>query len=231
MFGPTKYLWGNMPALDILRVEENEGVADADDRDFNILFAASGDLRNAIKTIAGLPESRKGECVAVLNDKEFIIVARNAVMLLVALHLDPETVVPMIIHLWYSALLPSAMMQTLESSILPLVQDVCDKIKDKSAGSLQAKTFNIDGRTLRMVLKKEDWTQLIDFCKTPEGLTAEKAQIARRRIMLAPERVDFRDRGMLHLPKAVRQSEMYFRDTGIFLPYGCSTKAFDVPNP
>jgi hypothetical protein len=36
---------------------------------------------------------------------------------------------------------------------------------------------------------------------------------------------------MLHLPKAVRQGEMYFRDTGIFLPYGCSTKAFDVPNP
>jgi hypothetical protein len=129
-FGSAEYLWGNIPTLDILRVEENEGVADAVNHNFNILFAASGDLRNAIKTIVSLPEGYSGECVAVLNDMEFIMVARNVIMLLIALHLDPEIAVSMIIHLWYSALLLSAVMQVLETRILPLVQEVCDEVKD-----------------------------------------------------------------------------------------------------
>jgi len=34
-----QYLWGNMPATDILRLELNEGVAEAKTRDFNIVFA------------------------------------------------------------------------------------------------------------------------------------------------------------------------------------------------
>ncbi|KAJ5041979.1 hypothetical protein J3E74DRAFT_448661 [Bipolaris maydis] len=33
------------------------------------------------------------------------------------------------------------------------------------------------------------------------------------------------------MPAGVRQGEMYFRHTGILLPYGCSTTDFDTPNP
>ena len=124
-FGEQKYLWGNMPALDILHLEENEGTADTD-RDFTLLFAASGDLRNVIKSYVGLPKGYNAKCTLVLNDKEFIVVARNAIMLLAALHFDPETSVPMIIHLWYSALLPAAIVDALRLSILPLIEDVCD---------------------------------------------------------------------------------------------------------
>jgi hypothetical protein len=90
-----------MPALDILNVKDNEGTTDALPHDFNLLFAASGDPRNVIKSIVGLPDGYTGELKAVLNDKDFLIVARNAIMLLIALHLDRETAVPMIIHLWY----------------------------------------------------------------------------------------------------------------------------------
>lgn len=49
-----KYLWGNLPALDILNIKDNEG-PDASTRDFDLLFAASGDPRNIIKTVVGLP--------------------------------------------------------------------------------------------------------------------------------------------------------------------------------
>jgi hypothetical protein len=89
--GSAQYLWGNIPTLDILRVGDNEDVVDAVNRSFKILFAASGDLKNAIKTIVGLPEGYSGECVVVLNNMEFIIVARNAIMLLIAMHLDPRS--------------------------------------------------------------------------------------------------------------------------------------------
>ncbi|KAJ4365373.1 hypothetical protein N0V95_000520 [Ascochyta clinopodiicola] len=56
MFGNKKYLWGNMPALDILQLQNNESETRETSHDFNLLFAASGDLRNTIKTIAGLQE-------------------------------------------------------------------------------------------------------------------------------------------------------------------------------
>ncbi|KAF5854000.1 hypothetical protein GGP41_006766 [Bipolaris sorokiniana] len=230
-FGNRKYLWGNMPALDILQLENNEGRTSATSHDFNLLFAASGDLRNAIKTIAGLPEGYKGECVAVLNDKDFIIVARNAIMLLIALQLEPDIAVPMIIHLWYSALLPHDMVQAIQSTILPMIEDVCQKIKNKPGNTLQAKTFDIGSRKLSITLKKDEWARLATFCQVPEGLSAEAAQRIRRRITLAPERVDYRDRAMLKMSAGVRQGEMYFRHTGILLPYGCSTTDFDTPNP
>lgn len=229
-FGTPKYPWGIMPALDILQLKDNEGETEVN-RDFKLLFAASGDLRNATKSIDGLPQGYKRECVAVLNDKDLTIVARNAIMLMIALRFPPKAAVPMIIHLWYSALLPAVMVDTIQSDILPLIRDVCSKIENKLQNSLQAKTFNFDGRKLRMVLKKQEWDQLVKFCQVPPGMTASEAQIIRRRIMLAPERIDYQDKVMFELTKAGRQGETYFREKGILLPYGCSTKDFDTPNP
>ncbi|RYN61655.1 hypothetical protein AA0119_g12851 [Alternaria tenuissima] len=231
MFGNKKYLWGNMPAIDILQLQHNESKSCETSQDFNLLFAASGDLRNVIKTIVGLPQGYSNKCVAVLNDIDFIIVARNAIMLLIALQFEPKDAVPMIIHLWYSALLPSRIMQAIQTNILPMVEHVCQQIKNKPESVLQAKTFGSGDRKLRITLKKEDWIRLARFCRVSEGLTAEAAQQIRHRIMLAAERVDYRDRALLNMPAGVRQGEMYFRHTGVLLPYGCSTIDFDTPNP
>jgi hypothetical protein len=92
-FGSKKYLWGNMPSIDVVRLAENEGAAY--EQDLKILFAgmkpwcfylvvwllmfciASGDLRNVIKTIASLPQSYTGMPSIVVNDVDFDIVARN----------------------------------------------------------------------------------------------------------------------------------------------------------
>jgi hypothetical protein len=56
MFGAEKFLWGNMPALDILKMSQNEGVADFVHRDLDMLFAASGDIRNIVKTVTAIPD-------------------------------------------------------------------------------------------------------------------------------------------------------------------------------
>ncbi|EUC29428.1 hypothetical protein COCCADRAFT_40188 [Bipolaris zeicola 26-R-13] len=207
-FGNRKYLWGNMPALDILKFQDNEGMTSATSHDFNLLFAASGDLRNVIKTIAGLPEGYGGKCVAVLNDIDFVVVARNAIMLLAALQFEPDVAVPIIIHLWYSALLPHDMVHAIQSTILPMIEDVCQKIKNKPGNALQAKTFEVNDRKLSIALKKDEWARLATFCQVREGLSAEAAQRIRRRITLAPERVDYRDRAMLKLLAGVRQGEI-----------------------
>lgn len=51
--GTINYLWGNMPAIDIPQLQTNEGEEYGEDID--LLFAASGDIRYLIKTIANLP--------------------------------------------------------------------------------------------------------------------------------------------------------------------------------
>lgn len=80
-----KKLWGNMPAIDILGVEKNEGDK-AKSMDFKILCAASGDLRNVVKTVCGLPDGYGGKCTFVMNDFDLDIVARNIMLFLIAQH-------------------------------------------------------------------------------------------------------------------------------------------------
>lgn len=219
-----------MPALNILQLENNEGLQDRN-RDFNLLFAASGDLRNMIKSVVGLRQEYKGKCTIVLNDKEPVIVFRNAIMLLVALYFDAKTAVPMMIHLWYSALLPRSMVQALQSSILPLVEDVCKKIEDKPAGGLHAKTFTINDRQLRLVLRKGEWSHLAQHFQVPGGLTVQEANEMRRCVTLAPQRIDYRERSMLQKPGTLSLVDTHFRKEGVFVPHGSSLDAFDTPNP
>jgi hypothetical protein len=226
----TKYSWSNLPALDILELKKNEGIENLH-RDLHLLFAASGDLRNVVKTVVGIPDQYKGNCTVVLNDLEFAIVARNAIMLLIAFHFDADTAVPLIIHLWYSALLPATMVQALRSEILPRVTEVCDKIEHKPVSSLHAESFLGSGQKLRLVLKKEEWTQLAQYFQVPSGLSVEDAGNIRRRVVLAPERIDYREYAMLPLSPVLRQVDSQFREKGVMLPYGSSTSAFDTPNP
>ncbi|KAF2192620.1 hypothetical protein K469DRAFT_553355, partial [Zopfia rhizophila CBS 207.26] len=97
-FGGHRYLMRNMPAIDLLNTTNNEGAAY--EEDLVLLFAVSGDLRNVIKSILGLPEEYKGKCSIIMNDYDIHIVARNTIILLTALKFEPETAVPMTIHIW-----------------------------------------------------------------------------------------------------------------------------------
>lgn len=58
-FGVIQYLWGNMPALDILNIKDNEGLDDVH-RDVPLLFAASGDIINVVKTVVNIPKGNDG---------------------------------------------------------------------------------------------------------------------------------------------------------------------------
>lgn len=100
-FGVNQYLWGNMPAVDILNMEENEGVNDVH-RNMSLLFAASGDIRNVVKSIAeGLSEGYDGRCTLVINDLNFMVVARNVILLFLALSLETDEAVTMMIHYYH----------------------------------------------------------------------------------------------------------------------------------
>jgi hypothetical protein len=230
-FGVNQYLWGNMPAVNILNIEEGEGVCDIH-RDMNLLFAASGDIRNVLKSIIeGLSDGYDGRCTLVINDINFIVVARNAILLFIALSLEPEEAVTTMIHVWYSALLEHAMIDTLRHVALGHIIEVCEKIKGKPSTSLQAKTFPFGKRSLRLVLKKHHWDELKDYFNVPQDMTQEDAQAIRRRVMLAPERVDYLHRALCNQPPPIRVATVTFREDGILLPYSASRGKFDTPNP
>ncbi|KAH7037034.1 uncharacterized protein B0I36DRAFT_402498 [Microdochium trichocladiopsis] len=229
-FGGRKYLWGNMPAYDVLKLVDNEGVAY--DGPLTLLFAASGDLRNLFKTLAELPESYTGTVRVTLNDRDLDVVARNIIMLLIALVLeDAEEAIDCILHFWYSCLIRKSHYEAVQARIRPLIQDVCVKIKAKSPGSLQAKTWKLGKHSLRLVLTQSTWTRLLSYMDLPQGLDGSKATRIRQAVTQAESRVDYRDRHLLFFSPAHRVAKTRFWKDGLLLPFGASRDDFVVPNP
>jgi hypothetical protein len=80
-------MWGNMPAIDILKAQKNEGEGSST-QDLDILCTASGDLRNVVKTVVGTPQEYTGQCAFTVNDLDSDILARNVILLMVALYIE-----------------------------------------------------------------------------------------------------------------------------------------------
>lgn len=182
-------------------------------------------------TLSAVPAYFAGQCNTVINDRDFDIVARNAILLLTALHFEPQAAWPIMLHIWYSALIPHSVLRSLQVNILPLVRGVCEKIKAKPPLSVQSKTWVYGSRSCRLVLQKQQWVQLLSHFQVPEGLPLARAQEIRLATTLAPERTDYVERSFFKKPPAWRVAAMKFRQTGILLPFGASSASFDTPNP
>jgi hypothetical protein len=104
--------------------------------------------------MATIPEPYPGECQVIINDKDFDIVARNILLLLIALHSEPKEAATIVLHIWCSALVPSKMVDSLQENIATLIKGVCGKIENKDDDSLHGKTWKYGIRSLRVVLKK-----------------------------------------------------------------------------
>ncbi|KAF5669175.1 hypothetical protein FCIRC_9338 [Fusarium circinatum] len=147
-FGGKQYPYGNVPAFDVLRLGANEG--ETYPSPLRLLFPASGDLRNVVQTIAQLPQSYKQPINIILNDRDFDIVARNAIILLLALTTDNlDKAFDCIIHIWYSPSIRKSHIKLFNQRIQPLIQSICDKqsvklvLKKQAAKEIrQAITFS-----------------------------------------------------------------------------------------
>ncbi|QYS97447.1 MYND-type zinc finger protein samB [Trichoderma simmonsii] len=229
-FADEKRLWGNIPAIDVLKLESNEGVDYG--KQIDLLFAVSGDLRNVVKTIAQVPASYNKLIVVTINDDDLDVMARNVIILLIALVSDNiDEAVDCIIHVWYSALIRKSDLDMIQQKILPLVQDICEKVKDKDSHSLLGKTWRFGKRSLRLILQKSQWARLLTYMKTPEGLTAERASRIRTAVTLAESKKDTLDRHLAFQSPARRIAKHRFRQDGLLLPFGAPRHEFQEPNP
>ncbi|KAL8358182.1 hypothetical protein RB598_002789 [Gaeumannomyces tritici] len=230
---PKKYLWGNVPAIDVVKLQSNEGTGFKQGLD--MLFAASGDLRNAVMSIGQLPGEYKHAVTVVLNDIDPDVVARNAIFLLIfATVKDKDVAAECVLHLFYSAFVTESHIQILESNVRPLVREVCEKTSAKAPGALLAKTWAFgvqDGTQVRLVLTRRQWLVLLARLEAPRNFELARAKAVRDRVVDAPGRVDFRERYMFcQIPKC-RMGYEKFKSDGILLPFGASRADFLVPNP
>ncbi|KAL8392720.1 hypothetical protein RB595_002781 [Gaeumannomyces hyphopodioides] len=229
----NKFLWGNVPAIDVIKLQSNEGVVLKQDLD--VLFAASGDLRNVVMSISQLPGEYKHSAAVVLNDISPEVVARNAIFLLIfATAEDKDVAAECVLHLFYSTFVAESHMQILKSKVQPLVREVCEKTSAKTPDAVLAKTwtFGVQGDTkVRLVLTRRQWLDLLAMLEAPRNLEPARAKALRDRVVNAPERVDYRERHMFRQVPNSRMAYEKFRSDGILLPFGASRAGFLVPNP
>ncbi|KFY28454.1 hypothetical protein V493_02929 [Pseudogymnoascus sp. VKM F-4281 (FW-2241)] len=229
-FGGKKYLWGNVPSFDVLQLGSNEGAEYKGQ--LNLLFAASGDLRNVAKTIAMLPSSYNQPIGITINDHDPDIVARNTIMLLIALTVDNiDEAADCIIHIWYSALIRKSDLDILQHRIRPLIECVCKKNEDRKPSSLLGEILTFGPRSLRLVLEKSSWDNLLSYMDIPAGLTMERANQIRTAVTLAESRKDYRDRNLLLQTPSRRIAKSRYWGDGLLLPFGSPRLDFQEPNP
>ncbi|KEY75023.1 hypothetical protein S7711_01362 [Stachybotrys chartarum IBT 7711] len=230
VFGSKKFLWGNVPAFDVLQLESNEGIGFK--TDLRLLFAASGDIRNVVKTIAQIPSKYNHSVHVTINDRDPEIVVRNVILLLIALVVeDPDEAVECIIHVWYSTLVRKSDIDLLQFCIRPLVEAVCEKVKDKRSDTILVKTWSFGQRSLRVALDKASWARLLSSLDIPEGLTMDRARETRAAIMMAESRKDYRARQLVCQSPSHRLALHKFRQDGLLLPFGTPRRDFLEPNP
>ncbi|CEM39785.1 unnamed protein product [Vitrella brassicaformis CCMP3155] len=118
--------WGNLPAYDLLNLPDNElkdtdaPAAPATIPPLHLCFAASGDLRHVITTIARLPRGDGCGRLAVrvlVNDYMPLVVVGN-LMILRVLYTYGREGIDLAIALWYSAALTHVQGHMLEKLLL-----------------------------------------------------------------------------------------------------------------
>ncbi|RAK79057.1 uncharacterized protein BO72DRAFT_476153 [Aspergillus fijiensis CBS 313.89] len=201
-------------------------------KDLRLLFAASGDLRNVVKTVADLPTAYSGPLDITINDQDEDAVIRNVILLLVALVFDdPNEAIDCIIHLWYSALVRQSDIRVLSDRIWPLIQDVCHTTIDHERLEPVSKTWNFRACSLSVTLGRAVWSRLLSYCNIPSGLTAESAQKIRTGQVFGASEKDLHDEHMIFLSPRQRLAYHKFRQDGLLLPFGYPRHDFVQPNP
>ncbi|KAG9040491.1 hypothetical protein FS837_000559, partial [Tulasnella sp. UAMH 9824] len=214
-----------MTAHDILKLPMNEGNK-VKTQDLNICFAASGDLRNVIKTLNSLPLDYSGRCTLVVNDFHPQVAIRNVILL--SMLLDPsgpsaELTAEAVLHTLYSASMTSAQSK--------LVSDWMERIGQfiQGASPLYHGDINFNSGTKVEWWYPQDVADLLREIKNA-SFTKAAGEMNRRMNMVAPQRIDYRERYCIGLRPRHRVGYFHFLETGVLLPLGQPVESFDKPN-
>ena len=180
-------------------------------------------------SVNGLPGTYKGACNVVLNDKNFNVAARNIVMLLVATRLPPADAAEVILHLWYSARLTQGMLKIIEQYVKDPVAELVAKLQGKPEDVLLSKKWTYGAAEVVVRLYKQQWTALLQILESRHDVAKTEAE--RLKVVLAPSRIDYRDRELYGISGSRRICSTKFRESGVLAPFGSCLDHFQWSNP
>ncbi|XP_022092711.1 uncharacterized protein LOC110980388 [Acanthaster planci] len=135
------YYFGSTMAYDFLQLEQNEwadGINEEETaRDFNILSAGCGDLRNTVLTAASLPAKYRGKLSIVLNDLDPYVMARNVLFLYMMIrHSDSAGIATSLATIWYSLHISKTDYNLIKANLEKLIQADAKSLQEVTRGSV-----------------------------------------------------------------------------------------------
>ncbi|XP_071945936.1 uncharacterized protein [Antedon mediterranea] len=210
---------GNTLAVDVLKLGLNEATPDAEGRDselardYNILLAGVGDLRNLLLTTASLPSNFTGNVRFTLNDIDPFVLARNVLFLYIIItQRSRESIETSITNIWYSLQIPKTDYQLLMSVLDELLKHTKATLKEKTSGQLILEEDDI--KTIKEVWGK--WREMECDTAKPDSikLSQQRAEMFKKEPQSSEGMSDY----IVNIsPKYRKSARTYFRD-GLFLP-------------
>ncbi|KAI8951944.1 hypothetical protein F4801DRAFT_600608 [Xylaria longipes] len=125
-------LFGSYPAIDVLRLPENEGINRK--APLNVLFVEPTDLRDLIKTVVDLPENTSTPINFFVTDCTTERTIRHLILLLMALSSqNPDITAECAIPFWYTPFVPKWCLPAIRELIGPFLQDCGPKNQEEVA--------------------------------------------------------------------------------------------------
>ncbi|KAI5782032.1 hypothetical protein DFH27DRAFT_488154 [Peziza echinospora] len=228
--GEIAYLWGNVPALDILQLSEAEYalLKREEVKNVALCFAASGDARNVLTTFSSITDPRKiGKIDIAMNDKNQYVSIRNLATFLLLFHYPPTIAAELILHLSYSIFLTTSQYQAIETTL----RGYLDKV-DYGTGSKSTVVnhlFEFEGGNKALAsLTVAEWNTFDQILKL--RFSKKRAMERWKHIMLGrPDRID---RYLEPLKPYDRVAFKGYRESGLMLPYSqFQNSAYTKTNP
>ncbi|KAJ7609039.1 hypothetical protein FB45DRAFT_945186 [Roridomyces roridus] len=225
LYRPTIDFWGDLPAMDCLQLPTNEGSDYLRPiGDLKLCFAASGDIRNLIRTINSLPADYSGYCDVLLNETNPVLVNRNLVLLFILLSSGPslEEAAEIATHLMYSAALPGGGAEYVKRCVTFIYRD-CDADLSfqrclDTRGEGKVYSVQPSTGTKRLLEMTHSTYPLSSALKSMKDTT------------MAPDQLDSNEKYFSSLKPAHRMSFQRYRETGILAPFSMTTVNFTQPN-
>ncbi|XP_071801505.1 uncharacterized protein [Asterias amurensis] len=134
------YYFGKCIAKDFLQLDNNEwsdGSLKKTDlnRDYHILSAGCGDLRNTVLTAASLPARYQGSLYITLNDFDPLVMARNVLFLFMLVRFaDTEEIESSLTTIWYSVHITKKEYDLIKTSLDELIEMTPQRLTEVTQG-------------------------------------------------------------------------------------------------
>jgi len=203
-----------------------------DDVGPELIDAASGDLRNVIVTVTSLPETYPSPINIVVNDRDMHVTLRNLLLLLTFAAFSPAQSAEMGLHLWYSAKMPPAIMDSLRHYFSSQLQKI-ETHMAKTPGTLGtvpvSTTFKLGEKSkVHVMMPRFYWSELFSILTL--RMAGQDATKSRNIIAVNPDRLDNRERYLYIIPPDARVPKQRFFTEGLLLPFGADRSEFTDTN-